>query len=434
MIRGAVDGFTYSSGRYSISGWAFETRDGERFPVDDLQVQGIEAVEIVRHVRGDVHETIDFGFRIFFMEEADALSAAFGNAKVVATGVLDTQSLSVWDKLVAQVVSVVINNRSADFDANQRAKLIGALLDPVRKVSHTVDREVVALPVEVGTLAFDHSTVIGRDAYLFLSGGSNNLGRLYQTNDCSDLGMAWSELIDRRAETLQSMGCKYLQCIVPEKQSVLGRLHPENISGPTPILQLINKTHAWKSMYLDVYRLFDDLYREKGLSPFRKVDTHLNFFGVETLADAILRWVKPGVDSIGRPVLKPQLSPGDLGNKFAVGEIVETLEYPVLESWEFARRDVSLISEHSPEEGHTGSIRHWTNADSLLNEKIVIFGNSIFERGGGPLTLSWWMARIFRETIFIWSSSIDFGLVEKIKPDVVICQTVERFIGTVPGR
>ncbi|MGN7161575.1 hypothetical protein [Sphingomonas sp. SAFR-052] len=434
MISGAIDGFACLNGRYALSGWAYELRDGERFPVDAFEVQGVEAAEIARHIRSDVHATIDFGFRIFFDEEAAALSIAFGTAKAVATGVAGATDLPVWDKLVAQVIAVVIGNRSADFDPQQRARLIGTLLDPARSVAHTVDREIVALPVEVGTLAFDHSTVVGRDGYLFLDGGSNNLGRLYRMTDCSDLANAWDDLIDRRSKTLQSMGCRYLQCIVPEKQSILGRLHPDTMAGATPLLEAINKAHAWDAFYLDVYRLFDDLYRQRGLSPFRKVDTHLNFFGVEAMANAILRWAKPGADPIGRPVLEPRLSPGDLGNKFAIGEIVETVEHPLPESWPFAQQHTTLINAHTPEDGHTGTIRHWTNEQSPSDQKIMIFGNSIFERGEGSLTLSWWMARMFRETIFVWSSSIDLDLIEKIGPDLVICQTVERFIGTVPGR
>ena len=51
-----------------------------------------------------------------------------------------------------------------------------------------------------------------------------------------------------------------------------------------------------------------------------------------------------------------------------------------------------------------------------------------------PGGLSWWFARIFAEFHFVWDPRMDAEYVAAEKPDWVICQTVERFLPSVPER
>ena len=46
--------------------------------------------------------------------------------------------------------------------------------------------------------------------------------------------------------------------------------------------------------------------------------------------------------------------------------------------------------------------------------------------------MSWWFARWFRTYHFVWRADVPPGLVEKLKPDIVLCHTVERFLIEVP--
>ena len=63
---------------------------------------------------------------------------------------------------------------------------------------------------------------------------------------------------------------------------------------------------------------------------------------------------------------------------------------------------------------------------------MVAFGNSFFGAGEAPTTLGWWASRAFRAFLFHWSSEIDYAVVATQRPDVVICQTNERFLPAVP--
>ena len=49
-------------------------------------------------------------------------------------------------------------------------------------------------------------------------------------------------------------------------------------------------------------------------------------------------------------------------------------------------------------------------------------------------SLSYWLAGWFEEFHFVFSPDLDQDYVDRINPDVVICQTIERFLLHVQGR
>ena len=51
-----------------------------------------------------------------------------------------------------------------------------------------------------------------------------------------------------------------------------------------------------------------------------------------------------------------------------------------------------------------------------------------------PHLLTGLLAETFRTVLFVWSTSIDYGLVERFRPDVVITEMAERFIKNLPER
>jgi hypothetical protein len=46
--------------------------------------------------------------------------------------------------------------------------------------------------------------------------------------------------------------------------------------------------------------------------------------------------------------------------------------------------------------------------------------------------LSWWCKQIFSEFHFVWEPRFRQDILEKVKPNFVIGQTVERFLHVVP--
>ena len=137
-------------------------------------------------------------------------------------------------------------------------------------------------------------------------------------------------------------------------------------------------------------------------------------------------------DIFAKTLREAQLG-GDLGGKFFQGDMLEHQLLPA-EDWDFARETPDLVRADVPGEGHMGTEIEWRARRPISPQTLLIFGNSMFERGGSPLTLSWWLSRIFARTRFVWSSSLQDEHVDDLRPSIVICQTVERFLPNLPER
>ena len=46
----------------------------------------------------------------------------------------------------------------------------------------------------------------------------------------------------------------------------------------------------------------------------------------------------------------------------------------------------------------------------------------------------WWITRLFEEVHFHWNAALDDEQIKAVQPDLVIGQTVERFLPMVPER
>jgi hypothetical protein len=62
-----------------------------------------------------------------------------------------------------------------------------------------------------------------------------------------------------------------------------------------------------------------------------------------------------------------------------------------------------------------------------------VFGNSFFHNGNLPNQLSWWAKHFFAELTFVWDPALDWSVVDEVRPDIVVAQTVERFLHRVPA-
>jgi hypothetical protein len=77
-----------------------------------------------------------------------------------------------------------------------------------------------------------------------------------------------------------------------------------------------------------------------------------------------------------------------------------------------------------------GSHVVYRNGTAPNDLTLALFGDSYCEVG--PWLLTGMLAQVFREVHFMWSNSIDFGYIEKIKPDIVLSEIAERFVKRFP--
>jgi len=294
------------------------------------------------------------------------------------------------------------------------------------------DSEISALLGKCGSISLDGSTAIGLESHLFLFKGTNQVHQKYFDGGAEAHAKSWESLINLRSQRAASLGSTFLQLIIPEKQSVLTGLYPFEIKSPTPALQEIGRRIGHADSFMDTLHVLREIH-QAGLCPFRRVDTHLSFFGASAIVDAYLKRIAPDT-VISKPSMLEARMSGDLGRKFFRGRIFEKIQAPVLDTWDFSQISPVCRLVQDPADGHIGIRREWTCHRSILDKSVVVFGNSMFERGGEPFGLSWWFSRIFRETTFVWIPEVDYEVVERKSPDYVVAQTVERFLGFLPSR
>ena len=133
------------------------------------------------------------------------------------------------------------------------------------------------------------------------------------------------------------------------------------------------------------------------------------------------------------PSHPPSVFSGDIGARLLGFPIYEKLRD--LDTSGIQRSMMELHQDYKirpSDDAHVGTTIVWQNPQAPLEMKAVAFGNSFFERGGSPRGLSWWFKYLFREFHFVWSPRISTGYVVENRPEVVICQTIERFLPNVP--
>jgi hypothetical protein len=94
-------------------------------------------------------------------------------------------------------------------------------------------------------------------------------------------------------------------------------------------------------------------------------------------------------------------------------------------------RFLDLLDPRFGGEMHVGaSVRFENTSPNRDRRKILLFGDSFSEYR--PHMFSGLLAETFETVQFVWSAEIDYGLVERCRPDIVVTEMTERFIGRVP--
>jgi hypothetical protein len=285
--------------------------------------------------------------------------------------------------------------------------------------------ETTEVSIPVGNISRGKIAVSGRCGHFFLYSGINNLDKLYARRG-STIYKQWIEVLQARQQKASEQDFKFLQLIIPEKQSLLPWLYPSDIQVPTENLQLLEEELKEKNIaYVLSGSNFYSTFEDKE-TIFKKTDTHFTTNGARLTVSGMLSQLNVS-SALATTEFKEKLISGDLGNKYIGGNFTESVLLLA------SHYEPTLIKQYNPPQGtHVGIMRAWENENAPNKQKVLVFGNSFFERGTGSTGLSWWFSRLFSEFQFYWSNSCDWSIVEKVQPDILICQTNERFLTRIP--
>lgn len=277
---------------------------------------------------------------------------------------------------------------------------------------------------------------VGRDGWLFLAGGSNRVLDRYRSGWAQWwLLRGWARLIARRAARAERLGIRYLHVIVPEKLSVYDhktdglRYRPENAST-----RQLARNLARNPAYLDLLAPLRAA-RDGDVPLYLRTDTHWTMEGCLLAFREIMHALgaPPPADIASRPRIVSEAIL-DLGNKLPQ-PLSEPLErMAILRDAVRAEAGplvVAYEAEGRASELHSGAhVVYRNDAPTADPRRLVLFGDSCAHFA--PFLLTGLLAESFREVHFVWSSSLDWIYIEKVKPDILLFELAERFLARLP--
>ena len=382
-------------------------------------------------------QTNHVGFWIRTAAEFTLSDIADGTIKVKAqTGTAETD-VHPWEALKA---SGLINKQSneqldlivREIDATKRKYIYDLMLSHYCNVNTSDYENRVSSSSHISS---DEVAVLGRNDNYFLYRGTNDLVELYNYRDCIEDNLSnWGHLISRRVHECEIRGLRYMQMMIPEKSSLMPELVPYEIEGPSrPWRELLRRLERIPGQWdlIDVFSLLQS--DPAGGASYRRYDSHFSDWGCRVVCSDFLK--RLGRDTLpgttGQSWLRRK---GDLSEKFGDGE--HLVEYVRISDNLVDNRgreiEPRLVESEDQIGKHTGIRRVWRTNNAPVRKTVICFGNSFFERGELSTSLSWWFSRIFSEFHFIWATNIDWSYIDKHSADVVIFQTIERFLRGCP--
>ncbi len=334
--------------------------------------------------------------------------------------------------------------RPQGFGAAQLAAAANAAL--AASVAGSRPRDVALSPLHfpVGLRSAGGGVVLGHDGHLFLLAGSNGeVARLgAEPEQRARLVAAWLALIEARRARCEALGIRFVQLIVPEKAALVPELLPDpGQGGASPLLKTLEVAVAERPALADctlsglaVLRAAARAQRAPISTMVRRLDSHPSAAGMLALARAVLARVGETPPDLGDRFRRPWLADGDLCRNFLPEPCFEEVpQMPPRALTHFGAEPALVEAFQPPDGGHVGRREHWRTERAPSLRRLLAFGNSVSGTAvAGQNLLSGWLARWFAEYHFHWQPDVDWAVVEAVRPDILLCQTVERFMGRVP--
>jgi hypothetical protein len=290
-----------------------------------------------------------------------------------------------------------------------------------------------------GKSNIENGVIVGENDHLFLAGGSNAVLRYYNEANffSDDICSQWRDLLYSRNERLAKMGIKYIHLFAPDKISVYPEyaLQKFNHFDAHPI----NKLFSHHVKDIDIYAInplesFKEAKKEHLL--YWKTDTHWSFWGCYEAFLLLLSRLNVSLPTRFHDHSVEQISRvwGLAGMINAPAEMSEMHFFMKTAKRVYANELVEHKEANNLNNNgglHIGSSVIFQNTSSdIVPQKIVIFGDSFCEYR--PAYLTAMFAEVFAEVHFVWSTSLDYEYIDRVKPDIVISEIAERFMNRVP--
>ncbi len=279
----------------------------------------------------------------------------------------------------------------------------------------------------------------GLEDWLFLTGGSNYVTTLYDRDggNLPDRTLsAWRRLIEERRKKCDSLSIRYAHVVIPDKLTIYGHKQAKAMVDPdlAPALRLQDMLAAGPAAESWIDLVSPMRAPRDRVDLYWKTDTHWTPEGCVLAYGQLCR--RLGLECCDDPYTGPRNefhARMDLGVKLDPARWEHVREYDFAGSARrvFINNVGSVLEDPSfGSEIHLGSRSIFENEKARNPSRILIFGDSYASQRANFLTGL--LAETARRVEFIWSSSVDWRLVKKTRPDMLITEIAERFMTIVP--
>ena len=258
----------------------------------------------------------------------------------------------------------------------------------------------------------------GKDDWLFLANDSNNVIAQHVGEiplPTSDLDL-WNSEFETRHEVCNAVGAKYFCMVTPDKHAVYSDKLPElRTNGQRPVVQLIN-SQSERVRKSFCYPLDELKHGRKHGLVYAPTDTHWTDLGAAIGYEAMcceVPMLQTG-NKIGDIQFSKTTMEGDLGMAGPTLAATSSL----------ATKTLKLLADNKIE--NIGQLKQYASEKACAN-CCIIFGNSF-----SSAYFINQVARNFEKTIFVFSANVDYELILREKPSLVIHQLTERFLVRLP--
>ncbi|MBV1780723.1 hypothetical protein KRR55_16530 [Paeniglutamicibacter sp. ABSL32-1] len=293
----------------------------------------------------------------------------------------------------------------------------------------------------IGLRSRDNAAQLGHDGHIFLTEGSNNLLARYkepedleEQKQLAQETQAWVNLIRERNEKITGNGMGFVQIVIPEKLTAMKELAPVHIAGPTPLFAKLEEALVSEQYWISGLGIFENW--EGPIPPWQRNDSHNSAAGSLAITRALIAGLPGCVTDVldDVPLVNRSYRDGDLAERFFGLPLWDEHLDPEPEFLAESGKGIDNVTAYNPAKGHLGTHMVWRNSKAPIQKSVVVFGNSFFgQSANSPAKLGWWFARLFAEYHLVWKPEIDYDYIDTAKPDYVIAQTIERFLGRFPS-
>ncbi|MDR7037716.1 hypothetical protein J2X36_002467 [Methylobacterium sp. BE186] len=277
---------------------------------------------------------------------------------------------------------------------------------------------------------------VGRDGWLFLTGGSNRALDQYGGGLLRWWHLRrWARLIEARTARAAGLGIRCVHAIVPAKLSVYDNMTRDLAYDPgRASTRLLARRLMGLPGYVDLLTPFRAA-RDGPVPLYQRTDTHWTVDGCLLAYREVMRALGavPPADIGERPRFDLDLV-RDLGGKLP-GAPRETATHWDLQRHAVRRYANALVEAHEAagrgDAPHTGAHVIYRNAGPGIDpRRLVLFGDSFAHFA--PILLTGLLAESFAEVHFVWSAHLDWEYIERVRPDALVVELAERFLARLP--